>query len=286
MSKKLLMAGYQLVVYNRSEKSLRELVDLGAERADTPQTVAERSDITITMLPDSVDVEQVILGQNSVAIGTREGSIVVDCSTIPPLVEMKIAEQLRAKNVESLDAPVTGGTIGAERGTLTFMVGGSTHVYERCIPVFKAMGKNIFYMGTNGMGSFTKLCNQVCIGLNLLGTSEALLLASKVGLDPKKTIEVLATGAAGSWQQLNLGPQMLDKDFKPGFKVRHLKKDLRIVAEVCEKLSLPTFGPSLVHELLKITENQGFGESGTSALIATLEKAATYEPRNIDKNSG
>lgn len=279
MSKRVLAAGHRLVVYNRSPKPVEELVELGAERAEGPRNVAERSEITITMLPDSPDVRQVILGPDGVAEGMKAGGIVVDCSTVSPLVEMEIAQQLRTKDIEVLDAPVTGGTMGAEAGTLTFMVGGSVGAYERCLPLFEAMGRNIYHMGSNGMGSFAKLCNQVCVALNLLGTCEALLLASEAGLDPKRTIEALATGAANSWQLVNLGPKMLDRDFRPGFKVRHLKKDLRIVTEVCEKLSLPTFGTTIVHQLLEAAENQGLGESGTPALIMALENSAAHEMR-------
>ena len=277
MSKRLIAAGHQLVVYNRNPKPVKELVALGAESAESPRKVAERAEILFTMLPDSSDVRQVILGTEGVASGVRRGSLVVDCSTISPTVELEIAQQLLMNGTEALDAPVTGGTMGAEAGTLTFMVGGSAAAYERCVPLFKAMGKNIFHMGTNGMGSFTKLCNQICVSLNLLGTCEALLLASKAGLDPKRTIEVLATGVANSWQLLNFGPKMLDRDFRPGFKIQHLKKDLRIVSEVCESLLLPSLGTDLVHELLKAVENQGLGESGTPALIVALEELAAHE---------
>jgi 2-hydroxy-3-oxopropionate reductase len=277
MSKRLVSAGHQLVVYNRNPRPVKELVDLGAESAESPRKVGERAEIVITMLPDSSDVRQVILGGDGVASGVKTGSVVVDCSTIAPAVEMEIAQQLLTNGVAALDAPVTGGTGGAESGTLTFMVGGSAAAYERCVPLFKAMGKNIFHMGTNGMGSFTKLCNQICVSLNLLGTCEALLLASRAGLDPKRTIEVLETGAANSWQLLNFGPKMLDRDFRPGFKIQHLKKDLRIVSEACEKLSLPSMGTALVHELLKAVENEGLGESGTPALVVALEKLAGHE---------
>jgi 2-hydroxy-3-oxopropionate reductase len=277
MSKRLISAGHQLVVYNRSSRPIRELVDLGAESARNPREVGERAEIVITMLPDSPDVKRVILGDDGVASGLKKGAVVVDCSTISPTVEVEIAQQLLTNGVEALDAPVSGGTTGAESGTLTFMVGGSATAYERCVPLFKAMGKSIFHMGTNGMGSFTKLCNQICVSLNLLGTCEALMLASRAGLDPKRTIEVLGTSAASSLQLLNFGPKMLDRDFRPGFKIQHLKKDLRIVSETCEKLSLPFMGTALVHELLKAVENEGLGESGTPALIVALEKLAGHE---------
>ena len=284
MSKRLIAAGHQLTVYNRNPKPVKELVGLGARSVQNPRAVAEHAEIIFTMLPDSSDVRQVILGRDGVASGVKEGSLVVDCSTVSPAVEMEIAQQLRVNSVEALDAPVTGGTMGAEAGTLTFMVGGNVDAYERCLPLFKTMGKNVFHMGTNGMGSLTKLCNQICVSLNLLGTCEALLLASKAGLDPGRIIEVLGTGAASSWQLLNFGPKMLDRDFKPGFKIQHLKKDLRIVSEVCESLSLPCLGSSLVHELLKAVETQGLGGSGTPAFVVALEQLAGHEVGKPEPN--
>ncbi|HUK50459.1 MAG TPA: NAD(P)-dependent oxidoreductase, partial [Terriglobales bacterium] len=212
MARHVLAAGNQLVVYSRSPKPVNELVAAGAKAAFTPKDVAEQAETIFTMLPDSSDVRQVILGSDGVASGARKGSVVVDCSTVSPALEIEIAHQLSRISVEMLDAPVTGGTMGAEAGSLTFMVGGSEAAYERCLPLFKAMGKNVFHMGANGMGAFAKLCNQICVSLNLLGTCEALLLASKVGLDPERIIEVLGTGAANSWQLLNFGPKMLNRD--------------------------------------------------------------------------
>jgi len=274
---RLLAAQQRLAVFNRSPGAAEELGELGAVICQDSKDLAERSDIVITMLPDSPDVKNVILGRHGVSSGIRKGGIVIDCSTISPLVEKGIAEQLNALGIEMLDAPVSGGTTGAEAGTLTFMVGGGRDAYEKCLPLLKTMGKNIFYMGANGMGSFTKLCNQLAVALNLLGTCEALLLASKAGLDPQKTIEVLATGAASSWQLVNLGPKMLQRDFKPGFKLEHLRKDLRLITEACEELNLPTMGTGLMHELLKATANQGLGQKSTPALILTLEQLANHE---------
>jgi 3-hydroxyisobutyrate dehydrogenase-like beta-hydroxyacid dehydrogenase len=277
MSKRLLHVCDKLVVYNRSRKSVDELVGMGAEEATNPKEVAERCDIVFTMVPDSPDVRQVILGGNGVAEGVRRNGIVVDCSTVSPLLEVEIAEELKAKSVYLLDAPVTGGTPGAEAGTLTFMVGGNREAFDRCMTLFKAMGKNIFYMGESGMGSYTKLCNQIAVSLNLLGTCEALLVASKAGLDPREAIKVLGTGAAESWQLLNLGPKMVERDFKPGFKIKHLVKDLRIAHEVCEEMGVPIFGSTLTQELLRVAKTQGLGDSATPALILALENLAKHQ---------
>jgi len=274
MAKRLLMVGHRLVVYNRHQKRADDLAELGAQLAASPREVAERSEVVITMLPDSSDVKEVILGHNGVAEGMKRDCLVVDCSTISPLIEVEIAQHLQNNHVESLDAPVTGGTTGAESGTLTFLVGGKADVYKRCLPLFKAMGKEVFHMGGNGMGSYAKLCNQICVGLNLLGTCEALMLARRAGLDPDKTIEALSTGAANSWQLANFGPKMVRRDFKPGFKIEHLEKDMRLVDEVCEQLTLPSFGASLVRELLKYAKNAGLSENGTPALLVALERLA------------
>jgi len=277
MSKRILKAGYKLVVHNRSQKPVEELVSLGAERASNPREVAEKSDIIITMLPDSPDVKQVILGENGVIEGVKKGNIVIDMSTISPAVEIEIAEELRKKGVEYLDAPVTGSTMGAEAGTLTIMVGGSEEAFNKALPVLKAMGQKIVHMGGNGMGQMTKLCNQIAVSLNLLATCEALLFASKAGLDPKKVIEVIGSGAAGSWQLNNLGPKIVEHDFTPGFKIQHFRKDLRIIREMCEKLNLPLIGVNLVSELTKALENKGMKDEGTQALILVLEELAQHK---------
>ncbi len=277
MAKRILSAGYKLVVHSRSSPPVEELANLGAEKASSPKEVAAKAEIIITMLPDSPDVKKVVLGENGIAEGVRPGSIVIDMSTVSPMVEMEIAEELRKKGVEYLDAPVTGSTMGAESGTLTIMVGGSKEAFERALPVLKTMGKNIVHMGGNGMGQMTKMCNQVAVSLNLLGTCEAILLASKAGLDPKKVIEVIGSGAAGSWQLNNLGPRMVERDFRPGFKVEHLVKDLRIVREVTSRLNLPLLGVNMVAELVKALEQHGYGSEGTQALITVLEKLATHQ---------
>jgi len=270
MAKRLLNAGFTLTVHNRSQPPVRELVSLGARAAMTPKDVAKASDVVITMLPDSPDVRKVMLGDGGVVEGIKSGSIAIDCSTASPLVEMEIAEEMKRRGVDMLDAPVSGSTMAAEAGTLTFMVGGSREAFERSTSIFNAMGKHIFYVGKSGMGSFTKLCNQVAVAVNLLAACETLVLASRVGLEPKKTIEVLGTGAAGSWQLTNLGPRMVDKDWAPGFKIEHLRKDLRIIREVCERMGIKLTGVELVNQLLGKAEEQGLGAKGTQSLITVI----------------
>jgi 3-hydroxyisobutyrate dehydrogenase len=276
MSKRILQAGHELTVFNRSKAPVEELAALGARAAQSPREVAGKSEFVILMLPDSPDVEKVVLGGNGVCEGASEGSIVIDMSTVSPFTEIKIAEVLRQRGVCYLDAPVTGSTPAAEAGTLTIMVGGPREAFDRSLPILQCMGKNIHYMGNNGAGQFTKLCNQIAVSLNLLGTCEALLLASKAGLDPLKMIEVLGSGAGSSWQLVNLGPKIVAKDFTPGFKAEHLRKDLRILSEVSEQLGLPLFGTAVVHQLVKSLVENGMGKCGTQSLITILEQLSRH----------
>jgi len=276
MSKRILQAGHELVVFNRSRAPMDELVALGARAAGSPREVAEQAEFVILMLPDSQDVERVVLGQEGVHEGAKKDTIVIDMSTISPFTEIKIAEMLRQKGVYYLDAPVTGSTPAAEAGTLTIMVGGPREAFDKAFPILGCMGKNIHYMGNNGAGQFTKLCNQIAVSLNLLGTCEALLLASKAGLDPLKVIDVLGSGAGSSWQLLNLGPKIVNKDFTPGFKAEHLRKDLRIISEVSEQLGLPLFGTAVVYQLVKSLVENGMGKCGTQSLITILEQLSRH----------
>jgi 3-hydroxyisobutyrate dehydrogenase len=276
MSKRILQAGHELTVFNRSRAPVEELAALGARAAQSPREVAEKSEFVVLMLPDSPDVEKVVLGGNGVCEGAGEGSIVIDMSTVSPFTEIKIAEVLRQRGVYYLDAPVTGSTPAAEAGTLTIMVGGPREAFDRSLPILQCMGKNIHYMGNNGAGQFAKLCNQIAVSLNLLGTCEALLLASKAGLDPLKVIEVLGSGAGSSWQLVNLGPKIVAKDFTPGFKAEHLRKDLRILSEVSEQLGLPLFGTAVAYQLVKSLVENGMGKCGTQSLITILEQLSRH----------
>lgn len=275
MARRLLAAGYKLVVHNRSRGPVDELSREGAEPAWSPREVAEKVDVLITMVPDSPDVEKVLFGGKGVAESGRHGLIVVDMSTISPIKAREFAERLRGLGMEMLDAPVSGGTIGAEQGTLTIMVGGRMEVFEKVKPILSVLGKKVTYMGGNGAGQATKICNQVAIAGTLLGVCEALLLAKSSGLDPMKVIEVISGGAASSWQLVNLGPKIVERDFEPGFKVSHFRKDLRIAREVGEELDLPLLGAGMVYELLKSLEAEGLGGKGTQALALVLEKLAS-----------
>ncbi|MDJ0271569.1 MAG: NAD(P)-dependent oxidoreductase [Aigarchaeota archaeon] len=272
MAKNLLRHGFKMAVFNRSKAPMEELASLGATPCSSSKEVAESSECVITMLPDEKAVEQVLLGRGGVLEGLAPGCVVVDMSTVSPGFSREMARRVEEKGGEMLDAPVSGSTMAAEQGALTIMVGGKPETFEKIRPVFEAMGKNIHYMGGAGMGSFTKLCNQVAVSLNLLGVCETLMVAAKAGLDLRKVIEVISTGAGGSWQLSNLGPRMVMRDFRPGFKVKHLRKDLRILRETTESLGLCLPGVALVSELVKTLDEMGHGENGTQALVEVLEK--------------
>ncbi len=271
MATNLVRAGHSVTVWNRTRSKMDDLVRIGAKAADSPMNVAETSDIIITMVSDSPDVEAVVLGKNGVIEGARKGQLLIDMSTISPETTRRIASKLAQKGVDMLDAPVSGGDTGARDGTLSIMAGGPQDRFNEALPVLQAMGKRIKHMGGNGMGQTAKLCNQVLCTLNLQATCEALMLGSAAGLDLTNLLEVVTAGAANSWQLSNLGPRMVSRDFAPGFRVKHLLKDLRLTLETAQnlKLSLPATG--LVRELFKATDAAGKGEEGTQAFITALE---------------
>ncbi|HET6453876.1 MAG TPA: 2-hydroxy-3-oxopropionate reductase [Armatimonadota bacterium] len=277
MVRNLLKAGLQVTVYGRRPPIVNELVSQGAIAASSPKEVARASDVVITMLPDSPDVNEVVTGEDGVLSGARSGMVVIDMSTISPTVTREIAEVASRQGVDYLDAPVTGGETGAIAGTLSIMVGGKPQVFEKCFPILRAMGKNIVHMGDVGMGQTAKLCNQVICVLNIQAACEGLMLGAKAGLDLEKLLSVVSAGAAGSWMLSNLGPKMLARDFEPGFKVKLQQKDLRLALGAADELCVLLPGTGLVHALFDAVEAAGMGEKGTQALITALEKLAGRE---------
>jgi 3-hydroxyisobutyrate dehydrogenase len=272
MALNLLKAGYDLIVWNRTRSKMDDLVTAGAEGVNSPQEVAEKSNVIITIVTDSSDLEQVVLGREGVFFGVHTGQVLIDMSTISPSVALKVSKKLSEKGVMMLDAPVSGGDTGAKQGTLSIMVGGSKKVFDENLSILEVLGKKITYMGLNGMGQTTKLCNQVICALNIQAVSEGLILGAKAGLDLKKLLEVVTAGAASSWMLSNLGPKMLEGDLRPGFKIRHQQKDLRLVLSFAEELKLPLPGTSLVQQMLRIVEAEELGEKGTQAAIVAMEK--------------
>ena len=274
MSLNLLKAGFPLTVWNRTESKMKPLLEAGAEEGRSPKNVAERSDIIIDIVTDSSDVEEVILGDEGVIYGAKPGAIVIDMSTISPLTTIRIAEKLSKKKIHMLDAPVSGGDIGAREGTLSIMVGGEPEVFQECLPVFQAMGKTITHVGGHGMGQIVKLCNQILVGLNMLAVAEAFMFASKAGVDLQKAYSAVAGGAAGSWQLTNNGSKLLRGDLEPGFKVKDYIKDLRLISETAAELKLPLLGTSLVQQMFRILDAEGLRDKGTQAIIKAVEKIA------------
>ncbi|MBS7615071.1 2-hydroxy-3-oxopropionate reductase [Candidatus Bathyarchaeota archaeon] len=274
MAVNLLNAGYKLTVWNRTRSKMDDLLAMGASGAESPKEVAEKSDVVITMVSDSSDVEEVVLGPQGVIYGAHEGLVLIDMSTISPTVTQKIAQELYAKGVKMLDAPVSGGEIGAKQATLSIMVGGPKETFDRCLPILQVLGKKVTHMGSNGMGQTTKLCNQIICALNIQAVCEGLMLGAKAGLDLKKLLDVVTAGAASSWMLSNLGPKMIERDMRPGFKIKHQQKDLKLVLSFAAEIGLPLPGTALVQQMLRAVEAEGLGEQGTQAAIVTMEKLA------------
>lgn len=271
MARNLLKAGFPLTVYNRSAGPAEELAQQGANRVESPAAVARNSDIVISIVTDSPDVEQVVLGENGVIEGVHEGLTLIDMSTISPDVTRQIGERLAARRMAMLDAPVSGGERGAIDGTLSIMVGGEAAVFERCLPVLQAMGKKIVHCGPLGAGQTVKLCNQIVVGLNNLAMSECLVFAAAAGISVDRMLEAVSAGAAGSWALSNLAPKILQRDFSPGFKVKLQQKDLRLALAAAGQMHLPLPGTALVHQLYGAVEQRGLGDEGNQALVRALE---------------
>lgn len=272
MAGHLLAAGHELTVWNRSQPGIDALVEQGATAGASPADVASRSEVVFTMVGDSPDVEAVALGPDGIASGAKPGLIHIDNTTMSPAVTRSIAERYAESGIELLDAPVSGGEAGAINAALSIMVGGKEDVFERCKPLFELIGKTVTYCGPSGAGQTVKLCNQVLVSVTNLAVCEALVLAKKAGVAPTTMIDAVKNGAAASWQLSNLAPRMVQGDYKPGFKIWHQQKDLRLALEVARENSLPMPATSLVHQLFAALEADGLREEGTQALIKTLEK--------------
>ena len=281
MSKNLVNAGHQLTVWNRTEARTDELVASGAQRGTSPANVAAVSEITITIVSDSTDVETVILGDDGVLAGAQSGTVVVDMSTISPSVTRIIAARLKENDVDMLDAPVSGGVAGAVQGTLSVMVGGEKLIFERCLPVLEVMGGSIAYCGGNGMGQVTKLANQI-VGLGTLAAvCEGLVFAAKAGADPDALLQALGGGAANSWMVENMGPNIFNGEFAPGFMVDLAQKDLRLVLETASEMDVPLLTTALVNQGFKAAQRAGHGRLGIQAYVKVLECLAGIETRRL-----
>ncbi len=272
MARNLLKAGFPLVVWNRTASRMQPLVEAGADAAKSPADLAARCDVIITIVSDTPDVQQVVLGEQGVAQGAKPGALVIDMSTISPQTTREIAATLAEKGLKMLDAPVSGGSEGAANGTLSIMVGGPADQVARARPYFEAMGKTITYVGDHGAGQTVKLVNQILVVINALAVGEALLFAQAGGLDLQKTLDAVVGGAAGSWMLSQRGPQVIRRDWRPGFTIDLQQKDVRLVLEAADEMGIPVLGTSLVFNLYRTLQAAGLGGEGNHALVKALEK--------------
>jgi len=272
MAQNLSKAGYPLAVYARRPDMMDPLVSMGATACENPQAVAAQSDIIFTIVSDTPDVEQVILGEQGVIQGAQAGSVVVDMSTISPSATRHMAELLAKKGIQMLDAPVSGGEQGAIDGTLSIMVGGKEETFQKVLPLFEVLGKNIVHIGEHGTGQVTKACNQIVIAQTLVAVSEAFILARVSGADPAKVRAALLGGFAGSRVLETHGKRILEHNFKPGFKARLHQKDLRICMEAAHELGIALPGAALATQTVNALIGEGLGEEDSSALATILER--------------
>ena len=279
MAGHLIDAGYDLVVHNRNRDAVDELVGTGAIEAHSGKEVAEQSDIVITMLPDSPDVESVALGEGGIIEGAHDGLIFVDMSTIAPSVTTQVGEVLAKKGVQSLDAPVSGGDIGAQNATLSIMVGGEEDTFNTVKPLFDVMGQSAILCGPLGAGQTVKACNQILVAVTIAGVSEALTMGTKAGVDPIKIVQVLSGGLARCGVLENRGERMVNGDFDPGFRIRLHYKDLNIIQKTSNDFSVPLPVTSEVFELFKTAMVKGRGELDHSGLLTVIEDMSNIQAR-------
>jgi 2-hydroxy-3-oxopropionate reductase len=274
IARNILKAGFPLIVHNRSQAAVDELVAEGATRADSPKEVAAQVDVVFTNLPDTPDVEQVVLGEKGIIEGAHYGLIYVDNSTIKPASARLIAEKLAARNMFALDAPVSGGDIGARNGTLTVMVGGDASALEKVMPVFQAMGKTVTHVGEAGAGQVAKAANQIMVAAQMVAMGELLVFAKKAGVDPRKVVDAIKGGAAQCWTLDVKPPRLFDGNRNPGFKAHMQLKDLKIILETAKEYDIPVSGTVANAALFQQMIDLGLGELDNSAVVGVVEKLA------------
>jgi len=278
MARNLMQAGNRLIVLDRNPAPVAELTSLGAEVAESPGLLASGSDAVITMLPDTPDVEEVALGPGGVLSGIRPGALYLDMSTVSPMLAERISEAGAAKGAAILDAPVSGGEVGAQKATLSIMVGGEEGAFERALPLLQAMGKNIVHCGGPGAGQIVKACNQILVALTIEGVAEALTLGARAGVDPAKIVQVLGAGLARCGVLETRGPRMIAGDFAPGFRSRLHYKDLRIALAAGQAYQSPLPATAIVHEMFKQMVVSGRGELDHTGLLDLLQEWAQPAP--------
>ncbi|MCM3241640.1 NAD(P)-dependent oxidoreductase [Cytobacillus oceanisediminis] len=272
MAGHLLKAGYPLVVYTRTKEKASELIKHGAEWAETPLEVAKKANFIITIVGYPADVEEVYLGENGIITNGRENTYVIDMTTSTPTLAKKIYEEAGKKGMHAIDAPVSGGDIGARDAKLSIMAGGDRDAFLAVEPIFNLLGTNIVYQGKAGAGQHTKMCNQIAIASNMIGVCEAVVYAEKAGLDPRTVLQSISSGAAGSWSLSNLAPRIIDGNFEPGFYIKHFIKDMNIALDEAEAMDMMTPGLALAKKMYAELSEKGEENSGTQALYKYWDK--------------
>jgi len=280
MALNLLKAGFALTVHSRTKSKAQEVINAGAVWADTPAEAAKGKDVVITCVPDTPDVKEILLGKNGVIESAHPGLICIDMSTISPTETQEMAKTLAEKKIILIDAPVSGGQIGAIEAKLSIMAGGPKEYFEKVKPIFEAMGRTITYCGPSGFGQITKLANQIMVIHNIMSVAEGLAFAQQAGLNLQTTLDATVAGAAGSALLKTLGPKIIAGDFKPAFMVDLQVKDLRLVLEYADKINQPLPGTALVKELFTVLQSQGRGKDGTQALFDVIRQMATKTRRH------
>jgi 2-hydroxy-3-oxopropionate reductase len=283
MAGHLIKAGYAVIVHNRSQAAVDELVAAGAQAASSPREVAEQSDVVITMLPDSPDVEAVALGPNGILSGARAGLIHIDMSTLAATVTRTIAQVEAEHGVKMLDAPVSGGDIGAKNATLSIMVGGEADTFSFCLPIFEKLGKRIIHIGPSGTGQITKAANQIMVAAQMVAMGELLILAQKAGADPAKVVEAIKGGAAQCWTLDNKPPRLFKGNRAPGFKASMQYKDLNIVMDMAKSFGVPLPATAVNTQLFNAMLAAGRGDQDNSAVIGILEDLARVQLQTQDE---
>lgn len=276
----LMDAGFSATVYSRTKSKAQQLLDKGAAWADTPKAVAEASDIIFSIVGFPADVRSVLLGDDGALAGCSTGNVLVDMTTSEPSLAVEIYDAAKASGVHSVDAPVSGGDVGAKNGTLSIMIGGDEDVVDALQPCWNAMGKTIVHQGPAGAGQHTKMVNQTLIATGMIGVCEALLYGYKAGLDLETVLKSVSSGAAGSWSLSNLGPRIIENNFDPGFFVEHFIKDMGIALQEAKNLGLSMPGLALGHQLYMAVQAQGHGREGTHALQMALASISGFDWKN------
>ncbi len=279
--KHLLNEGHEVSIYTRTAAKAQNLVEAGAEWHESPRLVAANSEVVFTMVGYPSDVEEVYFGEEGIINHAKEGTILVDMTTSKPELARKIFKEALKNGLSALDAPVSGGDIGAKNGLLSIMVGGEKTAFKQVQPLLDLFGGNIVYQGSAGSGQHTKMCNQIIIASNMVGVSESLIYALKSGLNPETVLLSISSGAAGSWSLSNLAPKMISRNFEPGFYIKHFIKDMRIALEEAEMMGLELPGLKLSLELFESLAQKGYGDKGTQALIVQYEDDNYKEPKTI-----